>query len=208
MILSVLCVTKAERHSWPFLHMMGNLAHLLFGELVLAADGDEAVQTLRKGALFAEVVPVKSAGFMESVLDQAILACKGDYILRLDDDEAASVEMVHWLLDGRFLATDHWKFPRRHLWPDASQYITTPPLWPDVQTRLSVRTKAGGRPTPHAGSPFGGGELATCPIDHYKFLVKSREEREATAAKWHGGAMEPFSLPETLPSIETERIRP
>lgn len=199
-VLSLLTVTQAESHLLPMLGLLGRVAEGIGAEFTVVTDGAAATGRLRAAGLLEQFAirhaEVQSAGYLESVLDEAVATCRGLYILRLDDDESPSPAMVRWLDEQRFLEYDHWKFPRRHLWPDQASLLVTPHLWPDHQTRLSVKTKAGGRPHIHAPSPFGGGALAPVAIDHLKFLVRSRAERERTAAAWHQGAMLPFSLPE------------
>lgn len=200
MTLSILCVTKNEPHAAYFLGRMRDLAVDVSAEFCVAVDGG----TEEKSFVDADRVGfVRSEGFIESVLDQALDLCRGRYVLRLDDDEVASEAMVRWISKGLFYATDHWKFPRMHLWPDAESVVMTKHLWPDVQTRLSIREKAGGRKTVHAGSPFGGGEEAPVAIEHHKFLVRSYADRLAIAKQYDAqmlgagtGGMMPFSLPE------------
>ncbi len=203
MTLSLLLVTKAERYAQPFLAAADDLAYDLGAQLVLACDGEDAIARLGTFMATDAAVLVRSQGYLESVLDQAIEACTGDYILRIDDDERCSPAMVRWLRDERYLAADHWKFSRAHLWRDTGHLILSNQLWPDLQTRLSMAAKAGGRRSIHAGSPFGGGELAPVILEHHKFLVKTKHEREAIARAYDRvatgagtGGMLPFSLPE------------
>jgi hypothetical protein len=147
-------------------------------------------------------LPIASQGYIESVLDEALTACRGEYILRLDDDETLSPRAVRWLGDGGYREADHWKWPRAHLWGSPARYIPAAPLWPDWQTRLSVREKAGGRGVIHAGSPFGGGEEAPGAILHWKFLVRDRASRRAILDRYEtiqpgaGTGFLPFHLPE------------
>ncbi len=194
--LSILCVTQAAPAIRPLLADMAHLATRLSAEFTLLADGQMAQHELKDYPV--HLVPVKSRGFVESVLDYGISCCVGDYILRLDDDERCSPAMIEWLQSRKWEADDHWKFPRMHLWGDEEAVLITPQLFPDHQTRLSVRDKAGNRPYPHAPSPYGGGTEAPVAIEHHKFLVRSRLEREKTATKWHQGDMRVFSLPEDV----------
>ncbi len=207
MLLSILCVTKAEPFARPFLLEMHRLAQAASAELVLAGDGDSALPTLCDWGFMEDcaLISVESKGFLESVLEVGVKCCSGKYILRLDDDECCSSAMTRWVIEHAFTAADHWKFPRMHLWPTTHTFIEEAPLWPDHQTRLSVKAKSGGRTTIHAGSPFGGGRLAPVAIEHHKFLVKSRAERAAIAARYdvvslgYGtGGMLPFNLPEDV----------
>lgn len=200
--LSIVCVTRGDDDALAFLHDMAQVAHQISAEFVPVADGHEAQARLLSIGLTATVV--HSVGYVESVLDQAIMRCNERFILRLDDDERCSPAMVRWLERGDYLACDHWKFPRQHVWPEPGQVILTPHLFPDWQTRLSVKEKAGGRNAVHAGSPFGGGEEAPVAIEHHKFR-KSYAARLAIAqnydrfCKGYGtGNMRPFSLPEDV----------
>ena len=204
-LLSILTVTKAEPYAGYFLKQMQQLAIAANAEFVIAGDGTEAINKLKHLGFGDEdvLVSVKSAGFIESVLEATVRCCSGKYILRIDDDECVSPEMFRWIVNQDFTEADHWKFARAHLWHRADLYITNPPLWPDHQTRLSVKKKSGGRSSIHAGSPHGGGKLAPVTLEHWKFLVKSREERRAIANNYdsHGmglgtHGMLPFNIPE------------
>jgi len=110
--------------------------------------------------------------------------------------------MLDWLLAGKYRNQLHWKFSRIHLWADDQTTIINPPLFPDHQTRLSVRQLAGGRGIIHCGSPHGGGELAPVAILHHKFLVKSIHERQHIRQQYNqimpnaGESFLPFSVPE------------
>lgn len=208
MRLSILCVTKFEKHALPFIAEMRELAEDCEGELVLAADSSHAYAGLR--SLGYDPVRVRSAGYIESVLDEALTHCRGDYVLRLDDDERCSKAMRRWVAEGKYEAASIWKFRRANLWTP-TQFITNPPLWEDHQTRLSRREFAGGRNLIHSGSPFGGGELAPVVLEHHKFIVKSVEDRRAIVARYDriqqgaGTNFKAFSVPEEVfTAIHTE----
>jgi hypothetical protein len=197
MSLSILCVTKAEPHAREFLKSMETL-----GEFVVVADGEMATKRLEEWG-FAPKTQVHSKAYIESVLDEAVAVCTTPYILRLDDDERCSEAMIQWLRDKKYESSDHWTFPRVHLWPDDTSVLMTEQLFPDMQTRLSVKAKAGNRHAVHAGSPFGPGEYAPVCIEHYKFIVRSYEERLAIAQVYDSfspgfgtGQMLAYSLPE------------
>lgn len=202
MSLSILCVSLGERYSYPFIRSMQRLASFLRSEFILIADGERSNTALR--GLYPVTAVLDGQGpSLEPILDDALGYCNGDYVLRLDDDEACSKAMVTWLKERRYEEHDHWCFPRTHLWPDRFTVIMNPTLYPDLQTRLSVRAKAGGRKLLHAGSPYGPGEVAPVAIEHYKFIVRTREERQALAARYDEyrdglgtGPMLPFNLPE------------
>lgn len=215
--LSILCVTKAESCILPLLHRLESSAIDLSAEFVLVADGEQAHYDLTHGGFGgldkgSNIPIVYSKGYIESILDEAISYCNGQYILRIDDDESISPSMFNWLLNGYYVLHDHWKFARAHLWQDEQHYITSLPLWQDHQTRLSIKSKSGSRYGIHAGSPYGGGTLAPAPIYHHKFLVKSREERQAIVDRYEslqsgaGSNFIVFSLPETLGDLDIKLI--
>ncbi len=201
MRLSILCVTTMAPHAALFLAQFFTLGEELGAETVFVADGEAAFKRLRDARGDggpAKTAMVRSTGFIESVLDEALALTSGDMILRLDDDELPTPAMREWLLAGKWLDADHWHFPRLHLWPDRRSVLMTPQLFPDAQTRLSSREKSGGRPHLHAMSPWGMGKDAGVAIEHHKFLSRTRAEREDTSRRWHSGGMKPFSLPEDV----------
>lgn len=184
MSLSILVVTAGEPYARPFLDELERLAVSLDAELVEHhAPG---------------------AGAIEYVLADALERCTRDYVLRIDDDERCSDDMTAWLAAGVYRAAEVWSFPRAHLYPDAESFVTSPPLWPDLQTRLTVRAKAGGRRRLHEGSPYGAGTVARVVLEHHKFLVRSLDERQALLERYE--ALQPgagrgwaiFSVPEAF----------
>jgi hypothetical protein len=208
--LTILCVTRFDAHAEPFVVRMADQAAMLGAGFVLGADGPPPAWVPDT----AHIVALASGGFIESVLDQAVAACPDGYILRVDDDEQLSSPLFRWLERGGYLEHDHWAFPRMHLWPDAEHYVTSPPLWPDLQTRLSVKALAGQRRRIHEGSPFGTGRLAEgIAIEHHKFLVRPLAEREALLDHYEalqpgagGQQFDAFSLPERYESYFLEGI--
>jgi hypothetical protein len=208
MKLSILCVTRAQRRVLPLVERMLDLSFRnKEWECVLAADGKDAYSELEYLSRFARVVQVESAGYVESVLDEAIGACQGEYILRLDDDESVSPTMVRWLDRSAFIAEPHWCFSRAWLWLDPGHFLRMEPFWPDYQTRLSLKAQSGGRSLVHQGSPYGLGHVAPTTIEHHKLLLWSHRERLAHVAHYDqlssgaGQASRGFYLPEELPSL-------
>lgn len=204
--LSILCVTKAEPAVLPFLNRLAEDCHNLGAEWVLVADGSQAFKTLSGEKVFGHggiLARVQSSGFIESVLDDALSQTSGDYILRIDDDEAISHLMFKWLLNSEYADAPHWKFPRAHMWHDGT-FLSNLPLWPDHQTRLSVRAMSSGRGLIHCGSPFGGGELAPVYLEHHKFLAKPLPDRQAIVRRYDsiqqgaGQNFAAFSVPELV----------
>jgi len=205
--LSILCVTKNDDCVNELLADLAFGAYSLGAELILAADGRDAFTALCCSVLRTKwrVVPVQSRGYVESVLDDALRHTSRRYVLRIDDDEEISTAMYRWLESGIYRSASHWQFPRQHKWKTAHGYgvLMTPHLWPDYQTRLSVRSKAGGRNGVHAPSPYGGGEIAPVSIIHHKYLVRTLDDRRRIAQTYDAyspgygtGNMLPFSLPE------------
>ena len=213
MNLSILIVTQGEPHSTRFILDAHRLANKLGDtELVLGLDKCQP----EYWQLAHKTIQLKSAGYLESVLDDALAVCTGRWILRLDDDEKCSKEMERWLAGGKYQHFgDMYAFPRANMW-NLDHFITTPPLWPDIQTRLSVREKAGGRNKIHQGSPHGPGIVAPVAIEHYKFLVRDYESRLKIATNYEsvkagcgfGETYQPHNLPEkSFKSMNFEKLK-
>jgi hypothetical protein len=168
-MLSILCVSDVKHYAVPFIEEMDRVAHRLGAEFVLVQDGKD----------------VHSAGYIESVLDEAIAKTKGDYILRLDDDEKCSPALIRFLDREIYRSYDHWSFPRAHLWGNPKTMILEKYYWPDVQTRLSVRAKSGGRDKIHVRSPFGAGRIPNACLEHWCYLAKTYEERLEVGRRYH-----------------------
>lgn len=190
--LTILCVTAWRPYALTILHEHAALARDLDATMV-RVDG-------------------RGAGYIEKVLDDAIAACPDGYILRLDDDETVTPELSKWLAEGGYRDAQHWAFPRLHLYPDAEHHITTEPLWPDLQTRLSLKRFSGGRPGVHQGSPYGTGEIGPAGIVHHKFLCRSLAERRACVDRYEsirpgaGRDFAVFSVPEDFPNLKWEPL--
>lgn len=206
--LSILCVTRCEIEVIDILFKLRKTASDLGAEFVLVVDGDYLESDFISGTLDIKVSGVvRSQGYIESVLDEAVSYTSGDYILRIDDDESIPLNLFGWLAAQQYQSFDNWKFSRAHLWPDHNHYITSSPLWPDHQTRLSIKPKSGNRPIIHSGSPYGGGELSPYPILHHKFLVKSLPQRRSIVERYNliqpkaGDNFLAFSCPEDYYSI-------
>ena len=199
-MLSILCVTRVEPFTHSFLHDMSQLSERLHAEFVVGVDRPLTAFL----PPFAKIVKVENTGpSLEGVLDKCLSYCSGDFVLRLDDDERCSSAMVKWLEEREYEMKNHWSFPRVHLWSDKETALINPPLWPDPQTRLSLRSFAGGRTSLHSGSPFGFGANAPVAIEHHKFLVRSYAERKAIVERYDAfhkgfgsGVFLPYSLPE------------
>lgn len=207
MTLSILSVTQGDPSIIPFLQQLRDLAiraSLPAGqtaEAVFACDGQDAYARVRS-QVGGKCILVRSRGHIGSVLDEAVRVCTGAYVFRVDDDETLTAPLQQWVIDAQYRAHDHWRFRRAHLWTfgEAMGHITNGRFWPDYQTRLSVREKSGQRVQPHAASPYGRGQAApdNCVIEHWKFMLKSRAEREQMRDRYDriaAGAGK-FSVPE------------
>ncbi len=183
--LSILCVSRLEPEIHDLLRQLYRQSVQIGAEFCLVVD---TIGTNSDTIKLSHRIPiarfVESKGYIESVLDEALTYTHGQYILRIDDDESIPYSLLQWLESESYLISDHWKFPRAHLWPDEEHYITDPPFWPDYQTRLSIREKSGGRVKLHARSPYGEGVLAPYPFYHHRYLVRTPDQRLKTARKY------------------------
>lgn len=202
--LSILCVTKGEERIFPYLQRMHRHACILGAEFIVALDMTYAdlSQFTYLQTLSPVIMLVHSKGYLESVLDTALKGTKGQWILRLDDDEEMSYAMVRWLQTRQYLTHDVWRFPTAALWPNPRHFITTPPLWPDAHLRLVTWDYAKWDDKIHAASPVRG-KMAPVSILHHKYLLKSYQERREIARNYDKirlgagtGVHKPFTLPE------------
>lgn len=224
--LSILCVTRGEPCCIPLVERLVKQSNVLGAESVIvldriSLDAGAFDLSLEASQYATALYEVRSYGYIESVLNKAISYTTRRYVLRLDDDESISPQLLSWLVRCEYRSSDNWKFSRAHLWKvesplSESQVIVNPPLWPDHQTRLSTRDKAGNRKYIHSGSPFGGGEFCPYPIIHHKFVIKSQDERQAIVDRYErlqpgaGTNFLAFSVLEKVYSadeIETVRLR-
>lgn len=178
MSISVLVVTRGEPHTPRFLAHAGHVAQFLGAEFVLGCDRCEVhMPSVKVVQLDASACPM-----IEAVLEQAVDACDGDWILRLDDDETVS-----WAMLGYLLSCDHTRyeaigFPRANLWGDEAHLLVDSEFWPDVQMRFSKRQYAVRR-TLHEG-PAKCDAIAPAMILHHNLLVRGREGRREVARRY------------------------
>lgn len=165
--LSILCVTTGTPRAQPFFEHFREVAAENNAELVILEDGKD----------------IQSKGYIESCLDEAISRTSREYVLRLDDDEQCSLAMRDWLARGLYRERSNWHFPRVHLWHNPWTVLLDEGYFPDVQTRLAVRERAGRPPELHAASRWPGWFAPVC-IEHWTFLVKSYAERLELAEQY------------------------
>lgn len=178
MSISVLCVTRGERHTPRFLQHFALVASFLRAELVIARDRcDIVVAGAKTIDVDCSVCPT-----CETVLEESVAACSGDWILRLDDDETVSLAMLGCLLAADLSGYEAVGFPRAHLWGDERTMLTNPDYWPDTQMRFSKREWAVRR-TLHEGAPRMDCVAPGCLL-HHVYLVRDREARRETAERY------------------------
>lgn len=154
-------------------------------ELVVCVDAactDNTAAVARSYTPYVYRVPTE--GNLESALPQMISHCRGDWILRIDDDETLEGKWqwgeVAAMLERN--GTTHAWIPRRWTLPDG-RFIAQAPWFPDRQMRLfrnaPTRIKWPGmihEPLEVEGCAV---ELTDQWIDHHILRQSSREEREA-----------------------------
>ena len=153
----------------PFIDEMRDAAKYMGAEFVLVRDG----------------IDVHSAGYIESILDEAVEWTHGDYIMRLDDAEKFSSAAVLWLKQEEYRNYHAWAFPRPALWPDVKTTLVGWPgfkLFPDFQLRLATRDVKW--PNKIHSTPKVLVQLAPVMIEHHAFLCKTYAERQALTAEY------------------------
>lgn len=197
MNLSILCVTLAEPHAGLYLVRMSHLARLLGAEFVIGLDGARAHQShLGKLATKAVLLPAHDVPLQECVMDEAVSQCSGEYILRLDDDEAVSPSLQAWLMNRKYVGGQLFSFPRVYMHPDEKHVLCNDNIYPDMQTRLGLKHLMYGITFIHAGNPNGAGTFAPFAIEHHKLLCRSYDERLAIANRYEAIREGAGSLPE------------
>lgn len=186
MNLSVVCVTNDDgRQAGAFIERMSQLAKRLGAEFVLGLDGKPAQESnMRAFADKAIDLPAHDVPLQEIVLDIAVQACAGDYILRLDDDEAVSPALEKWLSEDKYKSGSLFAFPRVYMFGDAQHVLANEGMWPDLQTRLGSKRLMLGVNSIHAGNPNGTGLVIPYALEHHKLLVKSYAERRQIADRY------------------------
>ncbi|HEV3230392.1 MAG TPA: hypothetical protein VGY97_13020 [Solirubrobacteraceae bacterium] len=186
-------------------------------EVVLAVNAADTTDTLAVcGDLADRRLRYQLPGSPSALIGWVQSQCSGEWLLRLDDDEAPSVEMLASL---RELIADRRLneivFRRRWLYPDPGRYITRAPWRFDFQARLlrnlpAVWSFAG---TPHTvGRPVPGRRLIDVPFYHADLVLSSLESRsrksldyeaEAPALIWNEFPVNGMYLPEGLDNVDT-----
>lgn len=202
--LSIVCITRGQPHAEHFISLMRDASTAINAEFVIGADGYEAFVLAQD---YSDVtIPVMSSGYIESVLNQVLLSANGIWVLRLDDDEEISPALFDFLRNRSYLTSSLWRIPTMALYQDTSHYISNPPLFPDAHLRLTTwKYRGGWDDEVHAPSPHQTDAIAPAAILHHKYLLKTLEERQATADRYENittgagrGIHAPFTIPEVI----------
>ncbi len=202
--LSIVCITNGESHVMPFLLKMRHAADEIGAELVIGADGEEAMRLAQN--VTNRIVTVKSKGYIESILNRVMAAAEGVWILRIDDDEEISPALLSWLKKKSYRSSPLWRIPTMALWENSDQFVVTKPLWPDVHLRLTTwQYRLGWDPKPHAPAPHHTDDIAPGAFLHYKYLLHDYDERKKVADHYESissgaghGIHKVFTLPEDV----------
>jgi hypothetical protein len=216
--LSILCITNNQHAqvTW-FVCQLQRLATTLGAELVLGLDRERA-QRAKFRSLATVALELNADQLQEDVMDQAVDACSGAWVLRLDDDEQASPALIHWLQTGAYeqINAPVYAFPRVYLWPDAQHLLSNAGMYPDLQTRLGRKACMYGVNYVHAGNRHGTGQVVPYAIEHHNLLVKSEAERRAILDRYErlrpGAGTRPeyarYNVPEMFyTALETKPYR-
>ena len=202
MTISICCLTECKPFTDRFLLDMKSIAKELNAEFVLGADGCE--ELARKYT--DKVIPVKSKGYLESVLQEVLDFCTGDYVFRLDDDERVSNSLLEWFHTTE-LSSPTYSFRRFELYGDENHYLTHHLVHPSMSPRLTTKELAICKDMIH-GHFVEYGTVVEQPILHYKFLVKTYKERLEVANKYESiaenaglGLYKVWTLPEDVDEV-------
>ena len=171
----------------PELHEVGD-------EMVIGIDDTTADRTAEIARQFTDrVYPVAHGGFCGrggaddlNAVECMLPHCRGDWVLRIDQDETLSPlwhdrDYVDRLLADR--AMTHCRLPRRWVVPPGERYISNRHWSPDYQLRLmrNVPSLVAFNRTPHAPAVVAGESrsLIDSWILHWDYVWHDRATREA-----------------------------
>lgn len=137
--LSICCATANPSRAAAALAPLRGVAD----EIVVAVDVSGGERDLTPlGAVAERLFEIELDMFLESAMTWLHEQCSGDWILRIDDDEALSASLLEQLPE-LIRARDvvqYW-LARKWLYPDAGHWLEDWPWFPDFQGRL-VRNDA------------------------------------------------------------------
>ena len=191
--------TTGSAHAPRFINAASRLAAGLDADLVIGFDVAH-LGTLRNLDYVGpvKVVTVDSHGTrqMSAILNEVLACARGEYVLRLDDDEEASPALRDWLSEWRTSDSRlaQYLFPRLNLWKSEAHALAGARWYPDWQARLSTAENAR-RDKPHQDRLD---VQPTAEIDaailHHLYLVRSEEwlrERTRTVPSYAPGGASP-----------------
>ena len=206
-MISLVVVTRdSERYIEPLFVQAESYAD----EIVVLVDEDSTDDTYGLCAKYADTIErVKLPGFPEPILPYAYSLCKQPYILRMDDDELLGERFVKNRDPILRIGADGYWFPRYQIiGKERDHYLSGEPWYPDYQLRLFKNGKVTAATDIHCTPVIKGRtEMLNTHIFHYKYVLKSREEREAMvrrydAVRMGAGSGEPYhphQIPEAYP---------
>ncbi|MDP2709617.1 MAG: hypothetical protein Q8O56_00240 [Solirubrobacteraceae bacterium] len=167
--------------------------------LVVDAAGDHA--TIEACADVVDQCHLVDCSSIITALGWMLHRCRGDWILRLDDDEVPSADLLAALpalIAERF--PTNIALRRRWLYPDAGTYVATRPWLPDHQVRL-IRNVPGIWSFPDHGhgalEVLGERQFRPEAIYHADALLRDVATRRAKRARM--GALQPDLMAGDLP---------
>lgn len=182
--MTTLSVCTITNDPGPRVAALLDLFRPVADEIVVAADARADEERLAHYAAVADRLQRMAIGNFERNLGWLHSQCSGDWILRIDGDEAPSAALVAQL--GELIADRsvvQYMVPRRWLYQDADHWLDTVPWWPDYQIRL-VRNdgtlRFSGRIHTSA-TPLRPARYLEAPIYHLDLLVNSVDARRAKA---------------------------
>jgi len=156
-------------------------------EIVVALDDRVELQRAAAAIELADrVARVPYASPPERMLPWLYAQCSGDWIFKLDDDEAPSAVLLEGLRAAADPSVTQVWFPRRWLFGDTGTYLDARPWVPDYQLRLSVND---GRLVRFPGvlhvplEVDGPAAYVDLPIYHLD-LLRPRAERESKVVEY------------------------
>jgi glycosyltransferase involved in cell wall biosynthesis len=136
----MLTLAIITRDSARFVERLLRGASAFADEIIVGVDASSSDDTERICASYADRVfrLEPFGGYVEPALAWLNEQCRGDWILRLDDDELISTGLVNILpeLMADRDVTHHWIARRWLVGPDSNRWLGGAPWWPDWQLRL------------------------------------------------------------------------
>jgi hypothetical protein len=132
-----LCI--ATKNSAEYIEKLLRIGSSFADEVVVAVDASSNDLTQRICHENADrVFSVESPGYVERILPWLNEQCRGDWILRLDDDELPSVGLIEILpsLMNDHEMTHYYLRRRTIVGDERAQWIAQRPWWPDWKLRL------------------------------------------------------------------------